>query len=171
MGTAQAIIRALRPTDSLEEITELLHRAYNPLADAGLRYLASHQSVDQTRGRLERAAGAYVAELGGRLVGTIKWNRGRPEDAEGPLIYREARVAIFGQFAVEPALQRHGIGLLLLNQVFVEAKQTGCVEVALDTAEGAAHLIRWYERLGFQFVEHTQWKVTNYRSVVMSRTL
>jgi hypothetical protein len=43
--------------------------------------------------------------------------------------------------------------------------------MALDTAEPAAHLIAFYNRLGYRFIEHAQWRMTNYRSVIMSKTL
>jgi hypothetical protein len=36
-------IREIDDGDSFEELTELLHRAYAPLAAAGFRYLATHQ--------------------------------------------------------------------------------------------------------------------------------
>lgn len=47
----------------------------------------------------------------------------------------------------------------------------GADELALDTAEGATHLTRWYERLGFRFFQHVSWDETNYLSVVMSKRL
>jgi hypothetical protein len=37
-------IRPLRDDDSISDLTALLHRAYKPLLDMGLRYLATHQS-------------------------------------------------------------------------------------------------------------------------------
>jgi hypothetical protein len=51
------------------------------------------------------------------------------------------------------------------------ARELGAREIALDTAEPATHLVSWYTRLGFRFVEHWQWSYTNYRSVVLSRAL
>ncbi|MBW1796697.1 MAG: GNAT family N-acetyltransferase, partial [Deltaproteobacteria bacterium] len=45
----------------------------------------------------------------------------------------------------------------------------GASELALDTAEQATHLINWYERLGYRFIEYVDWDVTNYRSVIMSK--
>ena len=45
------------------------------------------------------------------------------------------------------------------------------LSVTLDTAEGAEHLIRTYEKRGYRFIEYVQWEVTNYRSVVMSKKL
>ena len=78
-------------------------------------------------------------------------------------------MAHFGQFAVEPALQRSGIGTRLVGYVEAAARTAGCTALALDTAEGATHLVRWYERLGFRAVGHVNWNVTNYRSVVMCK--
>ena len=51
------------------------------------------------------------------------------------------------------------------------AERDGAAELALDTAEPARHLIDWYTRLGYRFIEYAQWDVTNYRSVVMSKRL
>jgi len=48
---------------------------------------------------------------------------------------------------------------------------SGATELALDTSEGADHLIAWYERKGFRFVEYAQWKGKSYRSVIMSKML
>lgn len=171
MSSHSPIIRPLHPDDSLEEITDLLHRAYKQLADMGLRYFATHQTVEQTHNRFQHAAGSYVALLEGQIVGTIKWNRGSPTDTDAPQLYQDPQVAIFGQFGVEPALQRRGIGRQLFDHLVAEARQAGCTTLALDTAESATHLTRWYERLGFQFVHHVRWKQTNYQSVVMSRLL
>lgn len=79
--------------------------------------------------------------------------------------------AVVGQFAVEPDLQRAGLGTALLQQLERRAQESGAIHVALDTAEGATHLIRYYERLGFTPVEWVQWDVTNYRSLVLSKPL
>jgi len=42
------VIRSLQDSDDVDEITEMLHRAYAGLAAMGLRYLATHQSADVT---------------------------------------------------------------------------------------------------------------------------
>ena len=41
-------IRPLRPDDDMEALTGLIHRAYGALAARGLRYWATHQSVEDT---------------------------------------------------------------------------------------------------------------------------
>jgi hypothetical protein len=43
--------------------------------------------------------------------------------------------------------------------------------IALDTAEPATHLIRYYEKRGYRFVQHQQWEKVNYRSVILSKRL
>jgi hypothetical protein len=44
-------------------------------------------------------------------------------------------------------------------------------EVALDTAETAYHLIDYYKKREYRYIETVQWDVTNYKSVVLSKSL
>jgi len=167
----ELIIRPFADGDSIDALTELLHRAYGPLAEMGFNYFATHQTAEQTRKRIDGGHCA-VAERGGRLVATVTWyDVARHKDTNCPPLYRRPGVAHFGQFAVEPALQRSGIGTRLVGHVEAAARSAGCTTLALDTAEGATHLVRWYERLGFRTVGHVHWNITNYRSVVMCKEL
>jgi GNAT superfamily N-acetyltransferase len=77
----------------------------------------------------------------------------------------------FGQFGVRPDLQGHGIGGKLMRLMEEEAWLRGAEELALDTAEGAHHLIEWYGRCGFREVERVSWSNTTYGSVILSKTL
>jgi len=163
------LIRPIRDDDSIDDLTALLHRAYRALADMGFRYTATHQTPEVTRKRLAGSSG-LIAELDGKIVGTVTWCRGRAEPG-WPQLYQSADIAFFGQFGVEPDLQRRGIGLKLLRKIECDAKAAGCTTLALDTAEGAAHLIAWYERYGFRHFGHTQWRETNYRSVIMTKPI
>ncbi len=160
------LIRPIAESDSMEELTLLLHRSYKRLGDMGLRFFATHQTPEQTRERVVSGE-CFVAELEGKIVGTICLYT-EPE-RDGPPLYRRPDVARFGQFAVEPELQEGGIGGMLLDHVERRAGTLGMAELALDTAEGAAHLIDYYSRRGWKIVGHTEWKVTNYRSVLMSK--
>ncbi|HEU4724742.1 MAG TPA: GNAT family N-acetyltransferase [Candidatus Eisenbacteria bacterium] len=161
-------IRDLRPDDSIPEITSLLHAAYAGLAALGFRYVATYQDDDVTRRRLERGF-PLVAEEGGRLIATVTLYPSRPDAL--PAWYRRPEVCYFGQFGVLPAYQKQGLGARLMDEVEKRAAARGAAEIALDTAEGAAHLIAWYERRGYRFIEYVQWPTTNYRSVVMSKGL
>ncbi len=163
-------IRRFDPeSDSIEELTLLLNRAYKILADMGLRYWATWQGPDVTADRIKDKH-CFVAFQDGKLVGTITY---APPDKKkgGSPWYDRAEVAGIGQFGVEPGLQGKGIGLEIMQFIEDHAKADGAGELALDTAESAKHLTQWYERLGYRFIEHVQWDQVNYRSVVMSKKL
>jgi GNAT superfamily N-acetyltransferase len=80
-------------------------------------------------------------------------------------------VVTCAQFGVRPDLQRQGLGAAMMDFVEAEARRHGAGELALDTAEGALHLVDWYRRRGHRPVETVQWPVTDYRSVVLSKAL
>jgi GNAT superfamily N-acetyltransferase len=163
------IIRRFDARDSLAELTAMIRRAYQQLADRGLRYTATWQDEEITAKRIEGRE-CFVAELEGALVGTIALT---PPGRHGNATpwYANSFVAVFGQFGVEPRLQRRGIGARLLERVERRAVELGATELALDTAEPAKELIATYTRRGYRFIEYAQWKSTNYRSVILSRRL
>lgn len=163
------VVRALRDDDSFTALTELLHRAYADLAASGLRYLASHQDEATTR-RRARAGECFIVEHHGRMAGTITFLDA--ERTDGSPWYDRADVASFNQFCVDPALRKRGIGAALLDLAEARARETGAAELACDTAEQATHLIEMYGARGYRFVEYVDWRpTTNYRSVVLSKTL
>lgn len=166
--TELILIRPLQPSDSLAALTTLLHEAYERLARMGLQYMATHQTEATTRERIAQAT-CLVAVLDGRICGTILFRCSK--QTAGCPWYDRPEVASLGQFAVDPAIQAQGIGLRLLKAVESLAAASGCREIALDTAEPAVHLIEWYSRMGYRFVEYAQWSHTNYRSVILSKTL
>lgn len=163
------LIRPFHEDDAIPPITRLLHAAYAPLAAMDLRYTATHQNDGVTRSRLLRGL-PWVAELDGEIVATVTLYPD-PGPTSGCAWYDTAGVFSFGQFAVRPDLQGKGLGGKLIALMENEAVARGAKELALDTAEGASHLIRWYEKLGFRFIGYMDWSSTNYRSVVMSKTL
>jgi predicted N-acetyltransferase YhbS len=111
----------------------------------------------------------FVAVQHGHIVGTVTLYAHSVDDKSA--WYRQPGVYKFGQFGVEPALQGQGLGLRMYAAIEAEARARGAQHLALDTAEGAHHLIAWYAGLGYQFVDTVQWEHTNYRSVVLSKSL
>jgi GNAT superfamily N-acetyltransferase len=192
-------IRRLRPSDSIADLTTLLHRAYAKQTALGLHALASHQSAEVTRKRVSKgecfvatmtdaqataagmsgggggAGGAGGAGGGGgeRLVGTIMFQEpswgGAPES--GPRWFQRPDVANFSQFAVEPTLQGLGIGARLLETVERRARELGMAELALSTAQPDSELVAYYRRRGFRDIDTHDWGVTNYVSLIMSKSL
>lgn len=159
-------IRLIRPDDDYAGLTELLHRAYSSLAARGMKFLASHQDEKMTRERIGEGE-CHLAMQDGQMVGTILWRSA--QQTTGTPWYDRPDVSSFGQFAIEPKLQNRGIGSKLLAIAEQRAAETGAVEIALDTAEPADDLIRFYTKRGYRFIEYTQWKLANYRSVIMSK--
>lgn len=161
--------RPLDASDSLAELTELLHRAYVSLAAAGFAYVASHQSEETTRARAGSGE-CWVGVLDGRLVATATLVA--PGAARGAPWYERARVSRLQQLAVDPSLQGRGVGSALMDLLEARAREIGAEEIAIDTAEGAERLIRMYESRGYRLVGHVDWRPrTNYRSVIMSLSL
>ncbi len=162
------MIREFRSTDDLEALTGLLHRAYSVQAGRGLRFTATHQSVEVTRLRIERGH-CFVWEEGGRLVGTICLYPPDPEN--GQEVYRDPLTWHFGQFGVEPGGKGRGIGKQLHAKVLEEAYARGGRWMALDTAAPATDLIGMYGRWGYREVARHTWGTTNYESVILRRPL
>jgi len=161
-------IRQLDAGDSVGELTALLHRSYKRLLDMGLKYLATWQSEDITKQRVDKGT-CFVAVVDGRIAGTITYYRSDPW--AGIKWLDLPHVAVVGQFAVEPELQCSGIGSALLARAEEVAATDGATEVALTTAELAAHLIAYYKNRGYRVVEWSDATQPDYRSVVMSKTL
>ena len=166
--TAGISIRRWQSTDSIDEITELLHLAYGALARQGMHYVASHQPPSQTLKRLS-TGDSFVAVLDGRIVGTITVYRSSPNNK--PLVYQRPYLMIFGQFGVHPDHQGKGIARQLYQAVEDHARSQGAIEIALYTAETAHDLIAVYRRWGFEIVDTADWDSTNYISVIMSKNL
>ena len=161
-------IRPFSATDSVDELTSLLHRAYARLAQMGLNYTAVDQSPDVTARRIEGGT-CYVAAAGSQLVGTILV---QPTYVENHCAYfTRPGVACAHQFAVDPQHQGGGIGRRLLARAEQWAQEHGFRELAMDTAEPARHLVELYERLGYRRAGFVDWPGKVYRSVVLSKPL
>ncbi|MEK8053540.1 GNAT family N-acetyltransferase [Ideonella sp. DXS22W] len=172
--SARFNLRPLQASDSLAELTALLHRAYAPLGAAGMNFTAVHQTEAQTAERV-RHGHCLVAERDGRLIGTVTVNGAFDPNIQAwaratPWFYR-ADVAHFHQFAVAPEVQGEGIGSALLAGAEAWARNHGHAALALDTAVPATALRQRYARAGFDVVDEVHWGGKTYRSVVMLKPL
>lgn len=161
-------IRPLQAGDSLEELTALIRAAYSQLAALGFRYWGTYQSVDDTRHRCASGT-CLVAVSEGRFLGTVLLKD--VFDEGDPPLYRERGTRVVSQFAILPELQGQGLGSRLLAEAERVAREDGASKVALDTAEGANHLIAFYEKRGYGLVGTVDWHDTNYVSVLMAKRL
>ncbi len=168
------LIRPFAARDSYVAVTDLLNRAYAPLAARGMNFTAATQTVEQTRRRVADGQ-CWIAEMAGDLVGTVTVS-GPLDEEKAPWIggapwYADPDTAHFRQFAVDPALQRQGVGRRLVQVCQEWARERRYRWLALDTAEPATELRALYGRLGFREAGHVQWPGKTYRSVVMRKTL
>lgn len=161
-------LRTLSPNEDFHYLTKLLHQSYKIWADQGLRFLATHQSVDKTIERCNEGH-TILAEISTEIIGTITIND--PKNSAGVKWYEKPGVTSIHQFAVLPKFQKYGIGSLLLKSAEDYAKSIDLTELALDTSEKAKPLIDYYLRKGFRQVDTIKWETTNYVSVVLSKNL
>ena len=130
-------IRPLLPSDSLEQLTELIHRAHGPHLALGLRFVGTYQTVEVTAERI--ASGhAFVATAQDELIGTVTVRPPRPQ-SPAPL-YRDPHTWSFSQLAVTPELKGRGLGRALHDAAVQCAPQNGARTMMLDTAEPAQGL-------------------------------
>jgi GNAT superfamily N-acetyltransferase len=167
-----ATIRLITANDSISELTALIRRAYKVLADMGFNYTGAYQDEAMTRARIADGE-CFVMVDGGKTIGTIVLY---PPNNSFPWLdrnswYAKPNVALCGQFAVEPELQRKGCGARLMDFVEMRAAAQGANELALDTAEGATHLIRYYKNRGYRFMGYIQHEGKTYRSAILSKVV
>jgi len=163
------VIRELATGDSIEHLTELLHRAFAPLGRRGMNYSAVDQSSSETARRISTGLCA-VATIDGTIVGTVMVEGG-PDLTSDSAYYRLSGVASAHQLGVEPSHQRRGIGSALMRWAESWAVRSGYAEIAVDTAEPATELISFYTRMGYRHIEYAQWYGKRYRSVILSKPL
>lgn len=162
--------RLISSDDSIEELTQLLNKSYKVLADMGLNYVAATQEDSITLDRVRYAYKCYVGIYKNKIVSTISLYSPGPSDKSS--WYNKDCVAKIGQFAVEPESQKYGIGSKMMDIAEEEARRIKNVrELALDTAETAHHLIDFYKKRGYRYIETIKWDVTNYKSVILSKEL
>ena len=155
--------------DSVEELTALLHRSYKPLAEMGLHFIATHQTVEYTRKYFRKGECYILVNPENKICGTIFYYLETFHDA--PEIYKDKDSVLFGKFAVDPELQRYGIGSKLMDFAESLALSRGKKYMVLDTSDQAEHLIKYYEKRGYKYLHPWQWPDVNYASVVMIKDL
>ena len=169
-------IRLLTSEDDLVMLTDLLHRAYRELLEMGLRFTATGQPVETTQRRCAEGE-CYVAELDGRVVGTIVLVE-PTTDPSDPSWYQRSGVWHFGQYGVDPEFRGLGVGRALLDHVEARAASQGAHWLALDTSDQALHLIALYQKFGYAIVDTHDWGKgsdweggVNYQSVIMAKEM
>jgi GNAT superfamily N-acetyltransferase len=160
-------IRPLEPSDSVTEITALLHAAFAKVPGQPFVYPAASQSAEATSAQI--AAGrCWVATVTGRLVGAAIIQA----PAKPTLVPSNARDAgaYLAQIVVDPKCQGGGVGSNLLKAAEQEAVQMGAQHMWGSSPVGSRQLAL-YLRHGYQLVEYVHWEGTPYDSIIFQKRL
>lgn len=130
--------------------------------------MATHQDNEVTKNRLRKGE-SFVIEDENKLIACITLYKSKGTNR--CTWYNEKGVMYFGQFAVEPSYQQKGIGSKMMDFIEKYALEKQADELSLDTSENAQHLIDYYTKRGYRFIQYHKWDEVNYRSIVMSKKL
>ena len=97
----------------------------------------------------------FIAEQEGEAVGYILFKL--LERPANPFTFA-ARLLHVDQIAVRPAARRHGVGLALMQQAEMLAKEWDVQRIQLDSWDFNLNAHAFFERLGFQKFNFRFWK-------------
>jgi predicted N-acetyltransferase YhbS len=148
-------------TDSdVPAIRTLVNIAYGELADMGLHFVGATQDENVTRERMAQGK-TFVLTLDETIVATIL--------LFSKNYFTQKNTAYIGQFAVNPAIKKQGLGSILMDHCERLAQIEGFEGIQLDTAIPAEHLVRWYKNRGYVEVGEIHVDGRNYNSLVLER--
>lgn len=160
-------IRRFGEEDSVERLTELLHRAYADHAAAGRVFFASYQTPQDTRHRLSKGE-CWIATTGETVLGTVTVSapHSTPDGYPAP-----QNAGSFWQLAIDPTQRGTGLGNRLLQLAESRIVALGSAQAVIDTSAEATDLVAWYRRRGYEPIGTWRWGVTNYDSTVLLKNL
>ena len=148
VAMVDATIRAMEPAD-VEPMREVLRTANAQFAARvpPLVFAAYLRDVLDIESRVDRSR-TLVADLDGRIVGTITYFRDANDEGIGPAV--PVGTAGIRAVAVDPAARGLGIGRRLAAAAVELARAEGAPSIVLHTWAEMAAAIAVYERLGFR---------------------
>lgn len=133
-------IRPIRP-DEYDAVADLNVRSYRTIYDD----LGDYEAVLRRVAHRARAVDVLVAFLYGQLAGTVTYVPGPGPYAEGD----DPDAAWIRMLAVEPGVERRGVGRALTVACIERARAQGRARILLNTGEPQVAAQRLYEGLGF----------------------
>jgi GNAT superfamily N-acetyltransferase len=146
---AELRIRDARTDDrgAIEAVTLTAYQEYAALMPA--HWEGYRQNILATLAAA-RPEAQIVAEEDGRIVGTVLLYpagsvMARPGGGSITLAWPEVRL-----LAVAPAARGRGVGVTLMHECMLRARQSGAAALTLHTTDVMEAAMRLYERLGFR---------------------
>lgn len=151
-------IRPAGPQDGPAAL-RVLHAAHAWNMANGFNFTAASMDLPTLVARM-RPETFFVAEHGGRLVGTVEV---LPDEAPG--------LWSLHLLGVDPAFGPRGLGRALVAFAERHAREHGATLMRLDTPENHPWLPGYYQRLGYHVTGTVQWEGKRYRSVWLTKVL
>lgn len=149
MSAAPVVVRPVRAEEHAV-VGELLVAAYAP---SGMPPDLDYWRALRDTGARTRDAEVWVAELDGRVVGTVTW-AGR---GSGQREVSHDGEAEFRMLGVDPSAQGRGVGAALLEAVLDRARADGYDAVVLCSATWMTPAHRLYVGAGFRRIPERDW--------------
>jgi GNAT superfamily N-acetyltransferase len=158
-------VRLLESKDSVQELTDLLHRAFKQDGQNPYAYSFATQSEETTHMQV-KSGDCWVAELDGHLIGIGLVLPSRPDGRRR--WYRPRLIAYLRLLAVHPDFQGIGIGTMLFDNCEQSARKMGAWELAGSSPVGSRQL-SFYKRRGYNVFKYVKFSDTSYHSVAFSK--
>lgn len=146
------IVRLAQLEDA-EEILDVSLRAYKPIKDLNIKFIAATADLDIVQKNVRRNA-TYVLEKDSKIIGTVtvRYPWADPDHLSPyPFIW---------WFAIDPEYKRQGLGSILLEWVEknILRDQVKAPAVYLATALRHPWLVSIYERRGYKIYEEKEYE-------------
>lgn len=147
--------------EEADQVARIINAAFE--VERPFRLRGERTSTEDVR-RLTLAGNSFfVAEEDSRIVGAV-------------YVRITGHTGYFGMLAVDPSLQRSGIGRALREHAEKFCKQHGCTEMTLTTGDFRTELLPYYSRAGYRVVStepgSPEWSMrSDFRIVHMAKPL
>lgn len=161
----EVVINLLSETNvSYQQLTDLLHAAFEERLEQGLNFTCSTMSAEQFEAKMKDGY-VFVAlnKETNELLGTVTIHVGTDKSGN-----------VFGYheyLAVSPKVKHLGVGTKLALAWDALLKEKKAKYVLSDTACGATSSVNWHLKNGFQIYELESYRSTNYWSYVFIKYL
>ena len=161
----EVVINLLSETNvSYQQLTDLLHAAFEERLEQGLNFTCSTMSAEQFEAKIKDGY-VFVAlnKETDELLGTVTIH-----------INTDKNGNVFGYheyLAVSPQVKHFGVGTKLALAWDALLKEKSAKYVMSDTACGATSSVDWHLKNGFQIYELESYRSTNYWSYVFIKYL
>lgn len=151
----------LAASDEADQVARIINAAFH--VERPFRLRGERTSTEDVRRLMLDGNSFFVAEQGGQILGTV-------------YVRITGHTGYFGMLAVDPTLQRSGIGRALREHTEAFCKQHGCSEMTLTTGDFRTELLPYYSRAGYRVVSTepgpAEWSMRNeFRIVHMAKPL